>query len=126
LVEQMVEGAVCELIIGIKNDAQFGLGLVIGAGGTLAELLTDTVTLLLPAPRREIEEGLDSLRVAKLLSGYRGKIGDRAAALNAIAAVARFAEAHADSIEELDVNPLLVLPEGQGAVAVDALIRLRE
>jgi hypothetical protein len=40
--------------------------------------------------------------------------------------VARFAEAHAESLEELDVNPLLVLPPGQGAVAVDALIRLRE
>jgi acyl-CoA synthetase (NDP forming) len=126
LVERMVIGAVCELIIGIKSDPQFGLALVIGAGGILTELLNDAVTLLLPTTREDIEGALNRLRISKLLNGYRGNIGDRAAALNAIAAVARFAEAHAASLEELDVNPLLVMPKGEGVVAVDALIRMRE
>jgi acetyl-CoA synthetase len=126
LIERMVTGAVCELIIGIKSDPQFGFALVIGAGGILTELLNDAVTLLLPASRENIERALDRLRISKLLFGYRGKLGDRAAVIGAIASVARFAEANAASLEELDVNPLLVMPEGCGAVAVDALIRMRE
>jgi acetate---CoA ligase (ADP-forming) len=126
LVEKMITGAVCELIIGIKTDPQFGLALVIGAGGILTELLNDAATLLLPARRDEIEHALGKLKVAKLIDGYRGRSGDREAVIRAIMAVARFAEAHGESLEELDVNPLLVLPPGQGAVAVDALIRLRE
>jgi acetate---CoA ligase (ADP-forming) len=126
LIERMIIGAVCELIVGIKTDPQFGLALVIGAGGVLTELLNDKVTLLLPTTHEEVERGLDGLRISKLLTGFRGRIGDRAAAVEAILAVTRFAEAHAASLEELDVNPLLVLPEGEGAVAVDALIRLRE
>jgi acyl-CoA synthetase (NDP forming) len=126
LVERMITGAVCELIIGIKADPQFGLALLIGAGGILAELLNDAVTLLLPADRDEIEHALGKLKVSKLIDGYRGRFGDRQAVIGAIEAVARFAEAHVSSLEELDVNPLLVLAPGQGAFAVDALIRLRE
>jgi acyl-CoA synthetase (NDP forming) len=126
LIERMITGAICELIVGVKADQQFGLALIIGAGGVLTELLNDKVTLLLPTTREEIERALDRLRISKLLTGFRGKIGDRAAAVEAILAVTRFAEAHRDSLEELDVNPLLVLPQGKGAVAVDALIRLRE
>ena len=52
--------------------------------------------------------------------------GDRDAVIDAVMAVAAFAAAHRDSLAELDVNPLLVLPEGQGAVAVDALIRMSD
>ena len=126
LVEKMVTGAVCELIIGIKTDPQFGLALVIGAGGILTELLNDAATLLLPARRDEIESALDKLKVANLINGFRGRSGDRNAVIRAIEAVARFAEAHGELLEELDINPLLVLPPGQGAVAVDALIRMRE
>jgi acyl-CoA synthetase (NDP forming) len=126
LIERMIAGAVCELIIGIKSDPQFGLALVIGAGGVLTELLKDAVTLLLPTSRPEIERALGRLRVSALIDGFRGKRGDRAAVIAAIEAVARFAEAHAPYLEELDVNPLMVLPPGQGAVAVDALIRLRQ
>jgi acetyl-CoA synthetase len=126
LIERMITGAVCELLIGIKSDPQFGLALVIGAGGVLTELLKDTVTLLLPTSHQEIDRALGRLRVSALIDGFRGKLGDRAAVIAAIEAVARFAEAHAPYLEELDVNPLMVLPPGQGAVAVDALIRLRQ
>ncbi|MFO1088703.1 MAG: acetate--CoA ligase family protein [Hyphomicrobiales bacterium] len=125
LVERMVKGSVCELIIGVKADPQFGLALVIGAGGVLTELLKDAATLILPTSRAEISRALDGLAVAKLIDGFRGKSGDRAAVIAAIEAVARFAQAHASVLEELDVNPLMVLPPGQGAVAVDALIRMR-
>ena len=126
IVERMVTGTVAELIIGLKSDPQFGLALVIGAGGILTELLKDSATLLLPTNRAEIERALSSLKVSKLIDGFRGKSGDRAGVITAIEAVARFAAAHPSAIEELDVNPLLVLPPGQGAIAVDALIRMRK
>ena len=125
LVERMAPKPVCELIVGIKNDSQFGLALLVGAGGIFTELLRDTVTVLLPANHEEFEAALDQLRLSSLLRGYRGKVGDRAAALNAIAAIARFALANEARLVELDVNPLFVLPEGEGAIAVDALIRMR-
>ena len=68
-----------------------------------------------------------SLKTAPLLQGFRGRpVGDLEAAVAAALGVARYAEAHADTLEELDVNPLLVRPAGKGAVAVDALIRVRE
>jgi acyl-CoA synthetase (NDP forming) len=126
LVEQMVPDAVCELIVGLKADAQFGLALVIGAGGVLTELWRDSVTLLLPVDRAEISSALSRLHVSKLIDGFRGRSGDREAAISAIEAVARFAADHASSLEELDVNPLLILAPGKGAIAADALIRMRE
>ncbi len=127
LVERMIEGAVAELIVGIKRDPQFGLALVVGAGGVLVELLGESRTLLLPSSPEAFDAALESLKVARLLAGYRGRpSGDRAAVIEAMAAVAAFAEAHRDTLLELDVNPLLVLPQGAGAVAADALVRLQD
>jgi acyl-CoA synthetase (NDP forming) len=123
LVERMVTGAVAELIIGVTRDPQFGLALVVGAGGVLTELLKDSTALLLPTYGEEIEAALKSLEIWKLVEGFRGKSGDAAAVIRAVEAVAAFASSHSNTLEELDVNPLLVLPDG--AVAVDALIRMR-
>jgi acetyl-CoA synthetase len=81
--------------------------------------------VLLPTSRAEIERALDRLAVSRMIAGFRGKAGDREGVIAAIEAVARFADAHRAWIEELDVNPLMVLPPGKGAVAVDALIRMR-
>jgi acetate---CoA ligase (ADP-forming) len=122
LVEEMVQGAVAEIIIGLKRDPQFGLALVVGAGGVLTELLKDSATLLLPTTRAEIVRALASLKVWKLVEGFRSRSGDAAAVIAAVESVARFAAAHSARIEELDINPLLVLP--RGAVAVDALLRI--
>lgn len=127
LVESMVSGHIAELLVGVTRDAQFGLALTIGSGGSLVELVADTRTLLFPVSEQAVGEALDELAIAKLIAGYRGAPpGDRNAAIAAIMAVAAYAEAHAARLEELDVNPLLILPEGRGAVAVDALIRMRE
>jgi len=126
IVERMVTGAVAELIVGLKSDPQFGLALVLGAGGILTELLKDSATLILPTSRPEIERALKSLKVWKLIEGFRNRSGDQEGVIKAVEAIAAFAEAHRGLIEELDVNPLLVLPQGQGAVAVDALIRMRK
>jgi len=124
LVERMVEGAVAELIVGIVRDPQFGMALLVGAGGVLAELVTDTVTLLLPATRTEIEQALRQLKSWRLVTGFRSRHGDATAVVRSIEAVIEFAAAHRGRLEELDINPLLVLPDR--AVAVDALIRMRE
>ncbi|MFN5011259.1 MAG: acetate--CoA ligase family protein, partial [Gammaproteobacteria bacterium] len=123
LVEQMVGGAVAELIVGVVRDPQSGFALLVGAGGVLAELITDSVTLLLPATREDIERAVRRLRVWTLVEGHRGRRGDPASVLCAIEAIAAFAEAHRDRLLELDVNPLLALPDR--AVAVDALIKLK-
>ena len=123
LVEKMVGDVVAELIIGVKRDPQFGLALVIGAGGILVEMVQDSAMLLLPTDRAAIERAIDGLKVAKVLKGYRGRAGgDLRAVADAVAAVAAFAEAHRGNLLELDVNPLMVLKNG--AVAVDALVVL--
>lgn len=125
LVESMVSGAVVELVVGVIRDSQFGLSLTIGAGGSLVELAADTRTLLFPVTEKSVAEALARLRVSRLLDGYRGKPrGDRRAAIDAIMAIAECASGLA-RLDELEVNPLLVLPEGQGAVAVDAMMRVR-
>ena len=127
LVEKMVGDGVAELIVGIDRDAQFGPYLVVGFGGVLVELINDSHTLLLPTSRDQVLAALKSLKTAPMLTGYRGlPVADMEAAVDAIMAVAAFASAHADSILELDVNPLIVRPQGKGAVAADALIRLAE
>jgi len=125
LIEQMIGEAVAELIVGIGRDPQFGLFLTLGAGGIFVELLRQVEQLLLPASRADIAAALARLPLYPVLAGYRGRQGaDLAALIDAIERVASFALAHADSLEELDINPLLALP--RGTVAVDALIRMRE
>jgi acetate---CoA ligase (ADP-forming) len=124
IVEKMAQNAVCEIILGMTLDPQIGPMLMIGAGGILAELIGDATVLLLPATQADVERALDRLLVAKLLAGFRGKpAGDRQALIDAIMAVARFIEENKDRLVEMDINPLIVLPQGQGVLAVDAVIR---
>jgi hypothetical protein len=93
----------------------------------LTELLADSVSLLPPWSAAAVEAGIERLGVSRLLAGYRGKpAGDRAALVEAVLAVGRYAAVHRDSLVEIDVNPIIVRPVGRGAVAVDALVRLRE
>ncbi|MCZ4316622.1 acetate--CoA ligase family protein [Comamonadaceae bacterium G21597-S1] len=125
LVERMAQGAVAEIIVGLRRDAQFGLALTLGAGGVLVELLQDAQTLLLPASRADICGALATLRCWPLLAGYRGRpAGDVEALLDAVQAILAYGQAQAGRLLELDVNPVLVLPQGQGVVAVDAFVRL--
>ena len=123
LLESMATPPLAELIVGIKRENDFGLALVIGAGGILVELLKDSRSLLLPTTDSAIRNALLSLRSAALLQGFRGReVADLDALVTAIRAVADYACANAGQLLELDVNPLLV--NAQGATAVDALIRL--
>ncbi len=124
LVEAMVEGHVAEMIVGVTRDDAFGPVLVIGAGGTLAEVIRDSVNLLVPAAEEDVRGAIGRLKVARLLDGYRGAPrGDREALVAAVMTIARLAGAAGGSLVELDLNPLLVMPEGAGVVAADAWMR---
>jgi acetyl-CoA synthetase len=126
LVEEMFTDGVAEILIGVIVDPQFGQVLVLGAGGVLTEILSDSVSLLPPWTRTSIESALGRLTVAKLLAGFRGKpAADVDALVGTILSVARYAADNVTALVELDVNPVIVRPEGLGAVAVDTMIRLK-
>ena len=122
LVEEMAGPSVAELIVGVSRDPTFGLTLLIGAGGTLVELVDDTVSLLFPVRRAEIAEAIRSLNVIKLIDAWRGGVsGDFDSIVDAVCAIADYATEHNATLVELDVNPLIVTPDK--AVAADAVIR---
>ena len=115
-----------ELIIGAAKDPVAGLFLTIGAGGILVELLEDTVILLLPTTPDDISEALSRLKISRLLDGYRGgPKADKSALVAAVASAAVYVASKAAQVEELDLNPLMVLSDGKGAIVADALIRRR-
>ncbi|UWQ37302.1 acetate--CoA ligase family protein [Leisingera aquaemixtae] len=122
LVEEMVTGAVAELLIGVVKDPAHGFVMTLAAGGTLTELMEDSASFLLPASDADIEAALQSLRIAKLLDGYRGApAADREAILRAIRAIEAYVLENALGLEEIEINPLLCTPTD--AVAADALMR---
>jgi acetyl-CoA synthetase len=121
----MISDGVAEVLVGVTVDPQFGQLLVLGAGGVLTELLRDSVTMLPPFTAAGLAAGLGKLRVSRLLAGYRGRPqADVAALIEAALACSRYAAANVERLAELDLNPVIVRPQGLGAVAVDALIRL--
>ncbi len=123
LVEAMVQNPLVEVLVGVTRDPAHGFLLTLGAGGTMTEILQDTQSLLVPAPQNDVAAALMSLRIAPVLQGYRGKPGVSMSALvDAIMAVQEFVVAHADTIEEVEINPLICTPDS--AVAADALIRM--
>ena len=125
LIEEMVVDGVAEVLVGMRVDPQFGLLLVLGAGGVLTELLRDSVTLLPPFTAADIGAALARLRIAPLLGGFRGRpAADVPALIETALGCTRYARANLERFVELDLNPLIVRPYGHGAVAVDALIRL--
>lgn len=125
LVEEMVADGVAEMLIGVTRDPAHGFVLTLGAGGTLTELLRDSVSLLLPTRPEDIRAALAGLRVAPLLAGYRGKpAADMNAIVAAVLAVQDYVTANAASLEEVEINPLICTADR--AVAVDALVRSGE
>ena len=121
LAEEMVTGALAEILLGLRRDPVYGVSMTLGMGGVTAEVLADTVTLILPATETEVLDAMRRLRLWPLLDGYRGRTRADMAAVAAVAVkLGALMLAHPE-LEEIEINPILVRAEG--AVAVDALIR---
>ena len=125
LVEEMITGGVAELLLGVVRDPAHGFVMTLGAGGTLTEILRDTVSMLLPVSEADVIEALAQLKIAPVLDGYRGQLGvDKTSIIRATMALQDYVTAHRDILEEVEVNPLICTKTR--AVVADALIRLGE
>jgi acetyl coenzyme A synthetase (ADP forming)-like protein len=125
LVQEMVSGAV-EMFVGVTHDQTFGPLIACGAGGTLVELIRDVSVGLTPLAEQDANQMVRSLKTYQLLDGYRGGAKYDVGALEeTILRLGQMVE-EIPEVTELDLNPLMVLQEGEGAVVVDARIRVVE
>jgi hypothetical protein len=125
LVAQQISGGV-ELVLGVQRDPEVGPVLMFGSGGVLLELTKDVSFGAVPLPAWQAKAMIERTTAGRLLKGYRGASAcDEASVLAALTALGRLAHDLADQIESVDINPLVALPEGQAAVALDALVVLR-
>jgi acetyltransferase len=124
LVQEMITNAV-EVIVGVQHDPQLGPMLLLGIGGVLVEVYQDVSLRRCPITDEEAHQMIDSLKGSQLLHGYRGRqAADVDALAQTLVAVSHLAVHLKEDLAELDVNPLLVLPEGEGVIAADALVVL--
>lgn len=122
VVQEMIPNGV-EVLIGLSRHDPFGLGMVVGVGGTLVELVADTAFELLPIDAKLARDMIARTRLAPLLAGYRGAPpADHQALVEMIVTLSRLAVTEGDGIEAIDLNPVSVLPVGQGVRILDALI----
>ena len=121
LAEEMVSDAVAEILLGLRRDPVYGVSLTLGMGGVTAELLADTVTLILPVTAQEMLVAMRRLQLWPLLDGYRGRAKADMASVAAIGVALGALMLERADLEEIEINPILVRTDG--AVAVDALIR---
>src|SRR3954451_3295099 len=125
LVAQQISGGV-ELVLGVQRDPEVGPVLMFGSGGVLLELTKDVSFGAVRLPPWQAKAMIERTSAGRLLKGYRGAPAcDEAGVLAALDALGRLAHDLGDQIESIDINPLVALPEGQGAVALDALVVLR-
>lgn len=122
LVAPMVRGGV-ELIAGVSRDPVFGPVVMVGLGGIYAEILKDVAVQVAPVSEDEALRMIRSLRMFPLLDGARGQPkADVAAAARTVARLSEFACRHVNDVAEIDMNPILVKPEGEGVLVLDALM----
>ena len=122
LVQQMIS-SVAELLVGARVDPDFGPLIVVGAGGVNVELYKDVAVRLAPISEEEALAAIAATRASKLLGGWRGaKPADVAAAAKTVSALSRFIADFESEVSEIEINPLAVLEEGSGCVALDAVI----
>jgi acetyltransferase len=125
-VQEMVAGGV-EMIVGVKYDPQLGAMLLLGSGGVMVEVYNDVALRRCPINREEALGMLAEVKGAKLLRGFRGKpAADVDALADALVNVSHMPVHLEGHLAELDINPLMVLPVGQGVKAVDALVVLQQ
>ena len=126
MVQEMVTGGI-EVIVGVSYDAQLGPMLLFGSGGVMVEVYNDVALRHCPITRSEALQMIDEVKGAKLLRGFRGKpAADIDALADTLVRVSHLAVHLEGKLAELDINPLVVMPKGQGVKAVDALVVLRD
>jgi succinyl-CoA synthetase beta subunit len=122
LIQEMVSGGT-EVIIGVTHDAQFGPTIMFGLGGIFVEVLKDVTFRVAPIGLPEARRMIEDIRAVKVLEGARGRQkADVEALARLLVSVSEFASDTKALVQELDMNPVLVLPEGQGLKVIDALI----
>jgi acyl-CoA synthetase (NDP forming) len=118
LIQEMVQGT--EVLIGARTDPQYGPFVMVGLGGIFVEVLKDVAIRLLPIDAREAREMLKELHGYKVLEGVRGQgPRDIDALVNAMVGLAEIFAAHRDHLSDMEINPIMVRAQGQGAAAVD-------
>jgi acyl-CoA synthetase (NDP forming) len=123
LLQEMVTGGV-EMILGMHRDPT-GSAILLGMGGTAAELLEDTVLRMCPVNKADAREMMESLKTWPLLNGYRGRpLADSEALMDAIVSFSNMVEQLGDRLVTAEINPLFVLEAGQGVKAADAVMVL--
>src|SRR5215510_2744115 len=123
LVQPMVSG-LDEVLVGYRVDPDVGPIVMVAAGGARAEIFRDRSLRLAPVDLAEAQAMIGEVQRLKTLAGFRGQpAGDVSALAEAIVALSRLAEI-GEPIAEAEINPLMVKPQGDGVVAVDALVKL--
>ena len=123
LITPMVKGGI-ETILGVQVDPTFGPMILFGAGGTAVELFKDVALASAPLSPASASALIEKVKSTALLRGWRGSpVADEAAVVNALCRLSEFAMAHADQLQSVDINPLLV--QQKGAVCLDAVISLK-
>lgn len=119
VVQKMIGRGSQEVIIGGKEDPQFGQTIAFGLGGIFVEVFEDVTFRVVPIEKRDAEEMIKEIKAYKVLSGYRGKKYDTKAVSEILMKVSKLLEEN-KNVVELDINPIMVLK--RGAVAVDARV----
>jgi succinyl-CoA synthetase beta subunit len=123
LIQRMVDSPVGELLLGYRVDPQVGPLIVLASGGVATEVLRDRTLRMAPVNLSDAREMLSELKSLKLLTGFRGRpAGDLDSVARAIVSLSQLAKR--PDVIELEINPLMVLPEGHGAMAVDVVARI--
>ena len=126
VIVQRMAGEGVEMILGIKRDPLFGPVVLCGLGGILVELLKDVAVGIPPLSRGQAHDMLTRLRGFQILGGVCGKPpADVDALCNAVVTISNLAVGLGDQLLGVDINPLIVLPQGQGVVAVDAVVEIQ-
>jgi acyl-CoA synthetase (NDP forming) len=120
---QKMESGVAEILVGARVDPEFGPLIVVGAGGINVELYKDVAIRVAPIDEAAALEALAATRISRVLDGWRGAPpADKKAAAKTIAALSRFVADFADTVGEVEINPLSVFAEGKGCSALDCVI----
>lgn len=122
LVESMQDRKV-EVIVGLINDATFGLTIMFGLGGIYTEVYKDVTFRVVPIKREDAEEMLREIKAAPILEGFRKIKVDREGIVNLLLAVSAFGEKYMDKLDQMDLNPVFI--KSRGVVVVDAKMLLK-